>query len=263
MRLKAARVLIPLALLGFFSTRLPRVTEWIGSAGFQVPDLGGHWAQPLYIPPLPDALAIAVALALTAALVCVALGKRVLIAGPVAVALLTFVALADRLAAFTVTKLAPVLILALVYAAWQKSRDIEDDDVVRFFQWFLAVFYMASGWCKYNGDWMEHSHLIWTHLHSSYETTLSYYVGLHTPEWAWELAQKATLAFELGAPVWFYFRKTRMLALAFGLAMHASIGLLFGPVIWFSLLMMTLLIVAWAPDSFWERVEARLPAMSS
>lgn len=262
MRLKAARVLIPLMLLGFFSTRLPRVTEWIGASGFQVPDLGGHWTQPLYIPPLADPLAIVIAIALTISLLCVALGRRVLIAGPVAVALLTFVALADRLAAFTVTKLAPVLVAVLVYAAWQQSRDEEDGDAIRFFQWFLAVFYMASGLCKYDGDWAEHTHLIWTHLHSSYETAISYYVGLYTPEWAWKVLQYATLAFELGAPLWFSMRRTRTAALLFGLVMHASIGLLFGPVVWFSLLMMTLLLVAWAPDTFWEAVGARVRAVS-
>jgi len=262
-RFDAARILIPLILLGFFSSRIPHVTEWIGESGFNVPDLGGHWAQPLYIPPVPDWIAILIGAGLVLSLLMVAFGKRVVLAGSVAIALLVYVALADRLAAFTVSKISAVLMLTVVYAFYERSQGRQAHGSLKFFQAFLVVFYAASGICKYEGDWTTHTHLIWTHLHSSYETTLSYYVGRYTPTWAWQWMQTTTLIFEMGAPIWFYFDRTRPFAIAFGVAMHAAIGLLFGPVIWFSLLMITLILVAFGPEKMWESlsgfIKARFP----
>jgi hypothetical protein len=40
--------------------------------------------------------------------------------------------------------------------------------------------------------------------------------------------------------------------------MHAMIGLLFGPVIWFALLMMTLLVAGYLPDPLIARIERAL-----
>jgi hypothetical protein len=39
----------------------------------------------------------------------------------------------------------------------------------------------------------------------------------------------------------------------FGVGMHLMIGLMFGPVIWFSLLMMTLLVASYAPAPWLAR----------
>src|SRR5690606_35879175 len=146
-------------------------------------------------------------------LLMVALGKRVVLAGSVAIALLVYVALADRLAAFTVSKISAVLMLTVVYAVYERSQGRQAPGSLKFFQAFLVVFYAASGICKYEGDWPTHTHLIWTHLHSSYETTLSYYVGRYTPTWAWQWMQTTTLIFEMGAPIWFYFDRTRPFAI--------------------------------------------------
>src|SRR6185295_12675481 len=54
-RLAVVRILAPLAVLGFLSSRIAEAPEWIGDAGFSVPDLGdtGDYHQPLYLPPLP------------------------------------------------------------------------------------------------------------------------------------------------------------------------------------------------------------------
>jgi hypothetical protein len=59
--------------------------------------------------------------------------------------------------------------------------------------------------------------------------------------------QATTLAFELGAPLWFALRWTRPYAVAYALLMHALIGLLFGPVAWFALLMIVLVVGAYIP----------------
>jgi hypothetical protein len=57
-------------------------------------------------------------------------------------------------------------------------------------------------------------------------------------------------------------RFTRRSALAFGVAMHLGIGLMFGPVIWFSLLMIILLGSSYAPAPWLARARRlrRAPA---
>jgi hypothetical protein len=57
--------------------------------------------------------------------------------------------------------------------------------------------------------------------------------------------QAMVLTFELGAPLWFAMKRTRGVAFLFGLGMHAMIGLMFGPVVWFALLL-----GGWAPDAW-------------
>ena len=49
-------------------------------------------------------------------------------------------------------------------------------------------------------------------------------------------------------------RRLRPIGLGLGLGMHASIGLMFGPVVWFSLLMMVLLFGSFAPLDWLTRL---------
>jgi uncharacterized membrane protein YphA (DoxX/SURF4 family) len=112
-RLEALRILVPLFILGFMSSRLVHADYWIGDAGFQVPDMGGDWRQPLYLPPLPGWTAWALAAAMVASGLSLAAGFLTRYAAGVFVLTLAWVALADRLAAFTVSKLGVVLVLAL------------------------------------------------------------------------------------------------------------------------------------------------------
>ncbi len=70
------------------------------------------------------------------------------------------------------------------------------------------------------------------------------------------MSQGLVLAFEVLAPLWFAWSRTRGLALVFGLGMHAMIGLMFGPVVWFALLMMTLLAAGYLPGRFLAPLEA-------
>jgi ABC-type dipeptide/oligopeptide/nickel transport system permease component len=109
------------------------------------------------------------------------------------------------------------------------------------------VFYFSSGLCKATGDWLSDPYVLWSHLHDSYQTPVSWFLANHLPPFAWTVMQATTLAFELGAPLWFGLRWTRPFALAYGIAMHALIGLMFGPVTWFALLMIVLLSASYAP----------------
>ncbi|HEX3771475.1 MAG TPA: HTTM domain-containing protein [Polyangiaceae bacterium] len=271
LRLEIVRIAAPLAVLGFMSGRLIHADEWIGDAGFRVPDLGGDWRQPLYVPALPSAVAWAVAAAMVAAGLACAAGYKTRKSALLFAATLAFVAVSDRLAAFTVSKLSPAVMLGLAASpagarlgvdAWLAGRRGDpapepDPGIggVRFFQVLLVTIYSASGIAKARGDWLSTPLVLWSHLHDSYQTPISYFLASVVPGWGWTGMQYLVLAFELFAPLWFALRKTRPYAFLFGLGMHTMIGLCFGPVVWFALLMMTLLVGGYLPEPFLAPLE--------
>jgi hypothetical protein len=111
----------------------------------------------------------------------------------------------------------------------------------------LLSLYTASGIAKAQGDWLTRRDVLWTQLHDSYQTSVAVLIGNVLPAWAWVVFQGVTLVFETFALLWFTLRSTRPVALIVGLGMHTLIGLMFGPVIWFSLLMNVLLVGCFAP----------------
>jgi uncharacterized membrane protein YphA (DoxX/SURF4 family) len=267
-RLALLRILAPLAALGFMSSRLIHADHWIGSAGFSVPNLGGDYRQPIYLAPLPDELAWLLAAVMVVSGLATAVGFRTRPSAAVFAGTLVYVALADRLAAFTVSKISPVIMVALALSAagarfgvdaWLNSRREGEPSqspthapggAIRFVQLFLPIFYCSSGICKGRGDWFSRWDVLWTHLHDSYQTPVSFFLAENLPAGSWALMQLATIVFEIGAPLWFALASTRSVALLYALAMHALIGLMFGPVIWFSLLMMILNVTAFAPEKW-------------
>jgi hypothetical protein len=196
--------------------------------------------------------------------------------------LLVYLALADRLEAFTVSKIAPLLVLALFFSpagarysidAWRRRRrgitpptHVSGGSIL-FFQVFLVVFYCGSGIAKMQGDWLD-TNVLWTHVHDDYQTPVAYFLVRHLPTWSWITFQYVTLAYETFAPLWFGLAwlgvpGVRWAPIVVGLGLHAMIGLMFGPVIWFALLMATLVVVGFLPDEhlrFMPRAEAWLRA---
>jgi hypothetical protein len=269
-RLAFVRIVAPLAILGFMSSRIAHADDWLSDVGFRVPTLP-DWRQPVSLPGLPLWAAWSVCVALVVSGLATALGAATRWSSAVFAALLAYVALADRLAAFTVSKLAPVIAIALWLSpsgarysidAWRRRRRTPaasppvqvSGGCVAFFQFLMPVFYFSSGLAKAKGDWLSERYVLWTHIHDSYQTTVTWLLANHLPAWMWTAIQGAVLAFECGAPLWFGLRYTRPYALAFGVAMHLGIGLMFGPVIWFSLLMITLLVASYAPERWLVRV---------
>lgn len=263
-RLEVIRIFAPLAILGFLSSRMLHAEDWLSTAGFRVPALPDDWRQPVSLPGIPVWAAWAVCAVLVIAGLSVAVGFATRWAAGLFALALAYVALADRLAAFTVSKLAPVIALALCLTPsgtsysisswlrrrrepqWRPPAEVSGGCVL-FFQVLLPVFYFSSGICKATGDWLTDPYVLWSHIHDSYQTPVSWFVGNHLPKTAWTVLQAATLVFECGAPLWFALRYTRPYALYFGVAMHLMIGLMFGPVIWFSLLMIVLLVGGYMP----------------
>lgn len=263
-RLVMLRIVVPLATLGFLSSRMVHADEWLSPSGFHVPNLGGgDWRQPLFLPAIPPWAAWAVVVATAVAGLGLAIGFRARQAAGVFAALVAYLVLADRLEAFTVSKAAPVLALALAASPCGarfavdaiRHRRLHPGEpppqtvpggAVRFFQLFLVIMYSGSGLAKARGDWLS-SDVLWTHLHDNYQTLLGWHLMNAVPAGAWRVLQNLTLAFEIGAPLWFALPLTRTPALLVGLGMHAMIGLFFGPVIWFALLMGGMLIACFAP----------------
>jgi uncharacterized membrane protein YphA (DoxX/SURF4 family) len=272
-RLELVRMFAPLAILGFMSGRLIHVDEWIGDSGFRVPKLMHNGHQPLWVPPLPNDLAWVLAIAMVVSGVFVAAGYRTRPSALVFVATLVFVALSDRPAAFTVSKIGPVIMLAVACGpagerfgvdAWlrlQRGEEIGPKVVplgpVRFFQLFLAVFYCASGVAKGGSDWITTPLVLFSHVHDSYQTPISFFIAQHLPGRFWTPMQYSVLVYEMGAPILFSWSRTRLPQLLYGVAMHIGIGLMFGPVIWFAVLMITLLLAAYSPDSWAEWLDEK------
>jgi hypothetical protein len=265
-RLELLRIILPLAILGFLSSRIVHVDDWIGTAGFHIPDLGrGDDRQPIYLAPLAPFAARALCGVLVASGLALSAGAFARVAAPVFALTLAWVTLIDRMAAFTVSKLGVVLALALAASpvgsrwavdAWRRHRPpatLVSAGYVRGFQLLVVCFYLASGVCKARGDWLSRGDVIWSQMHDSYQTVIAYEMGRLMPAWSWGVFQATTLAYEALAPLWFGLRPTRPFALAYGVTMHLMIGLMFGPLLWFSLLMIGLLVAGFAP----------LPARSS
>lgn len=208
----------------------------------------------------------------------VAAGFRARAAALVFAVTLVYVALADWLAAFTVSKLSPAVMLALAASpcgvrfgvdAWRRRRAHPEAHLPayvaaagpRFFQVLMPVFYCGSAVAKARGDWVKNPIVLFTHLHDSYQTALSWAVLRVFPGWAFTVIQVVVFALECGAPVWFAWRRTRGVALATAVAMHALIGLMFWPVRWFSLLMITMWCGAYAPAAWLTRTAAQRERM--
>jgi hypothetical protein len=251
------------------------VQYWLTEVGFVVPERApGDYRQPLYIPPIPVWLAVVVSIATVLAGLATSIGFRTRISSGIFAALLAYLALADRLEAFTVNKLGTVLAIALLAspAGARYSIDALRDGAtrstsapayvswgnVRFFQSLLVFIYFASGIAKIRGGWLKDPLSLFSHLHDSYQTAFTYFMARTVPGIGWSLFQYAALAYEVGAPLWFTLRRTRQPALVFGLAMHAMIGIMFGPVIWFSLLMSILLLSSFAPLPWLSSALARV-----
>lgn len=271
LRLELIRIFAPLATLGFMSSRLRHTDEWLTTVGFQVPEIaGGDWRQPLYLSPLSTTTAWLLAAVMVLSGLALSAGFKSRVSALIFAATLAYVALADRLAAFTVSKLSPTVMLALAAApigsrfsvdAWlRKKRDpktilpsLVAGGSVRFFQLVLPIFYFSSAYAKTKGDWLSHNLVLWTHVHDSYQTGFSWALANALPAFMWTFFQYLVHALELGAPLWFSLRRTRPVALLLAVGMHAMIGLMFWPVRWFSLLMISMWLGAFLPETWLTR----------
>lgn len=275
LRIELLRIAPPLAILGFMASRVAYADEWLGDAGFRVPDLGrDDYRQPMYLPALSSPLAWAVAGALVLSGLAIAAGFKPRKAALIFFATTVWVALSDRLAAFSVSKMAPMVALVIALSpvgrhlsidAWLRRRRGEVTEpleapagTIRFVQVLLPTIYSASGIAKCRGDWLSNSHVLWTHIHDSYQTWFTVLLANALPPFMWTVLQYLTLLFEVFAPLWFAIPRARPIGLVLGVGMHFMIGMMFGPVRYFAMLMSSLLLVAFLPDRFFARASTKL-----
>jgi hypothetical protein len=271
-RLEVLRIFGPLAVLGFMSDRLAHADEWIGRTGFRIRDFGGDWRSITFVRGLPGSLAWWIAGAMILSGLATSAGFKTRWSALVFAGTLIFVGMSDHLSSFTVTKIGPVLMIVVATApagrrlgidAWRKRalggkrpKRLRPLPTVRFLQLFLAVFYCASGVAKARGDWLKVPLVMWSHLHDSYQTGFTFALAQVLPAWMWTALQALVLTFELFAPLWFGLSWTRTLAFVFAVGMHVGIGVMFGPVVWFAMLMITVLVAAYLPERMLSPLEA-------
>ncbi len=192
-RLEVIRILAPLAILGFLSTRIVHAEDWLSTAGFHVPAMDNDYRQPAHFDPIAPATAWVIGIAIVISGLSLCAGAFTRWSGAVFTVLLAYVTLADRMEAFTVSKLGTMVALALTlspagtrfgFDAWRKGGDPPElcsGGNVRFFQILLPIFYFSSGVCKATGDWLSDPYVLWSHLHDSYQTPVSLFFANHMP----------------------------------------------------------------------------------
>ena len=118
----------------------------------------------------------------------------------------------------------------------------------------LVTIYLAAGVAKaVNGDWLKYSDVLWTQVQGFHRTDLAAWALRTVPKWAWTVMQHSALAFELLAPMLFFWRRTRLVAVAYGITMHLIIALLMNGLIFFGAQMWSFYAL-WIPAEAWRRL---------
>nr|WP_255216105.1 HTTM domain-containing protein [Pseudenhygromyxa sp. WMMC2535] len=170
---------------------------------------------------------------------------------------LLYVTAADRLAAFSMNKIALAAYAVLLLAPWasadagvgsepegrgERAREAAGEQLelrsrwpIRILQITLILQYLGAGICKLRGDWLESGQVLSLQVQGVFMTDLAAWMVRALPTWIWAGLQHGALAFELAAPLLFASRRLRPLAFVWGVAMHLAIGLMMYRVGFFSL----------------------------
>ncbi|MFO7566715.1 MAG: HTTM domain-containing protein [Enhygromyxa sp.] len=242
-RLESFRWTLTLALFVYTLAWSLEAGEWLTAAGFHLSPEASRGLQ-LPVPLLPPAALPVFLILYIGSMVAILLDLRPRAFSYVVFAGLLYVTTADRLASFSMNKLALVSWLILLLAPWpssSKSSEAVDSAQLRsawplrILQATLLLQYFGAGVCKLRGDWLSSSRVLWLQAQDVYMTDLSAWMVRELPGWVWAGLQHGALAFELLAPILFCVRRLRPLGFAWGLAMHLGIGLMMYRVGYFSL----------------------------
>jgi hypothetical protein len=247
-RLAAFRLASAFALMVYTLTWALDAREWLTPAGYHMSVEVSRGLQ-LPVPLLGSASVVVFLVVYVGAMVAIVLDWRPRAASVVVLLGLIYVTFADRLAAFSMNKLAIVAWLVLVLAPWPGPRaEDEPDDgdsqlrsawPLRILQGTLLLQYLGAGICKLRGDWPGNPQALWLQVQDVYMTQLAAWMVRELPMWVWAGLQHGALAFELLAPILFCVRRLRPLAFVWGLGMHLMIGLTMHRVGLFSLSVVT------------------------
>jgi hypothetical protein len=103
----------------------------------------------------------------------------------------------------------------------------------------LLIVYWAAGYTKAYGEgaWLDHADSLRLAVAGFHRTELAAWALRMLPDGMWTAGQYGTLVFEIGAPFWFAWRRTRYWAIAAGFGLHLGIALMMRNVGLFSLQM--------------------------
>lgn len=224
-----------LTLLIYTLTWAQHAREWLTDAGYHLSSAASRGLQ-LPVPLLDRWSVVAFLTVYVVALLAVLFDRRPRLASAVVLVCLTYVTTADRLAAFSMNKLALVAWLVLVLAPWPEgdgdaqasegAGELRSAWPLRVLQVTLILQYLGAGICKLRGGWIDDPQVLWLQVQSIYMTDLAAWSVRALPMWAWAGMHYAALAFELLAPVLFGAARLRPLAFLWGLGMHLAIGLM-------------------------------------
>lgn len=107
---------------------------------------------------------------------------------------------------------------------------------VRVLQATLLIQYWAAGWTKCTGEgaWLAQADSLQVTVQGFHRTDFAAWLLRTAPAWFWTIGQYTTLVLEVGAPIWFCWRRTRWAAIIFGYGLHLGIALLMKNLIFFS-----------------------------
>jgi hypothetical protein len=242
-RLESFRWTMTLALLVYTLAWSIEAREWLTAAGFHVSREASHGLQ-LPIPLLSRGALPVFLILYIGSMVAILLDLRPRACSYVVFVGLLYVTTADRLASFSMNKLALVSWLILLLAPWPERSDTTTSEQppqlrsawpLRICQATLLLQYFGAGVCKLRGDWLSSSRVLWLQAQDVYMTELSAWMVRELPRGVWAGLQHGALAFELLAPILFCVRRLRPLGFAWGLTMHLGIGLMMYRVGYFSL----------------------------
>jgi len=96
----------------------------------------------------------------------------------------------------------------------------------------VLVQYFGAGVCKVHGDWLQvdgawalNPDVLWSQVQGIYCTEFGAWLLRTLPRGAWSVQQYLALAFELFGPFLFLFRRTRPIAMIWGIGFQTMIGL--------------------------------------
>lgn len=275
-RLQVFRTLFALTLFVYVFDRAQTPYEWLTWEGFHVsPEYtrGYKWRPPL----LPPTWVIPFLGAYLWSIVLLIVSWQPRVMTWIVLAGTAYVTVADAQSAYGMNSIYIYGLAALGLAP--RPREVRDGSALvarqsawplRVLQATLLVQYFGAGMCKvFFGEWLikdaalaYHPNVLWAHVQGIYCTEVGAWMLRTLPRWAWAAQQYSALVFELLGPFLFLFRRTRPVAMLWGLGFQTMIGLSMYKVGYFSLQMLSFYVLFVSPGllrEMGERVRALVP----
>lgn len=230
--------------------------EWLTDVGYHTSKAATDNVYPDPFPTLPGPLLVPFLVLMfgSAALVMANWGGRV--AKLLVFACAVYIQLVDQISSFTLNKLYIFGFFLIAFAPNPKPDPsnptggrLQSAWPVRVIQATLLIQYADAGVCKaYHGDWLYKVDILYGHSVGVYRTEIAGWLMNHMPPLFWAASSLFAIGFEVFAPILFLPKRTRLLGILAGSAMHIVIALLMKDLIFFSLQMISFYIVFLSDD---------------